>query len=233
LKHLALRARSVHGDRPFTAAGLGDRIHSATLAWAYGQGEPVTLHLTAEHIAGGQFGNKPESWAEIAELFPAGMVTICPHQFVPKTEGEWSDYLGLEAYRYGDHPGPREPIGFDIAPFLRNFPRLTAQAQDVSLPQRFFTAQWDAGGAGRRVKPTVIPGITVVVGGQAEGNLRWSLKHIAWAMTQSDGHHGVDSAFFHLAQLYLTPERITLYHRDAMSHHARRARAAGVQCVRL
>ncbi len=36
MKHLALRARSVRNSKnPFTATGLGDRIHSLTLAWAY------------------------------------------------------------------------------------------------------------------------------------------------------------------------------------------------------
>jgi hypothetical protein len=214
VKHLALRTRSSHSDKPFTAAGLGDRIHSITLAWAYGQGEPVTLHLSPQHLAGGQFGNKPESWAEIVALFPAGMIA-----------------LSLDpcevTYRYGDHPGPQEPAGFDIAPYLKRIPLLADGPRD-----HYFTAQWDAGGPGRRVRRPDIPN-TVIVGGKATGDMRWSLKAIGEVMARAEGHVGVDSAFFHLAQLYMSPERITLYHGAKVSHHVRRARDNGVVCVRL
>ncbi len=214
MKHLALRTRSSHGDRPFTAAGLGDRIHSVTLAWAYGQGEPVTLHLSRQHLTGGQFGNKPESWAEIVALFPAGMIE-----------------LSLEpcdvTYRYGDHPGPHEPAGFDIAPYLKRIPLLADGPRED-----YVTAQWDAGGPGRRVRRPDIPN-AVIVGGEASGDMRWSLRAIGAVMARADAHVGVDSAFFHLAQLYLPMERIHLYHRDRVSHHVRRARDNGARCVRL
>src|SRR3972149_6267518 len=68
--HFALPSRSVHANKPYTTPGLGDRIHSATLAWCYSQMYPVTLHVTGEQYSGGKYGNKPESWAEISGLFP-------------------------------------------------------------------------------------------------------------------------------------------------------------------
>lgn len=213
MKHLALRTRSSHSDKPFTATGLGDRIHGATLAWAYGQGEPVTLHLSREHLTGGQFNNKPESWAEIVALFPVGMLT-----------------LSLEpcdvTYRYGDYPGPREPKGFDISPYLKRIPLLADGPRES-----YVTAQWDANGPSRRVPPQTY-GNAVVVGGEAEGDLRWSLKTIGELMSRAAGHVGVDSGFFHLAQLYMPMERITLWHREKMSHHVLRARDNGAKLIR-
>ena len=214
MKHLALRSRSASADRPYTATGLGDRIHGVTLAWAYGQGEPVTLHLAPEHLTGGQFGNKPESWAEIVALFPAGAITL-------------SLEPGGEIYRYGDYPGPREPRGLDIVPYLRDFPLLADGPRGD-----YVTAQWDANGPGRRVPRPRIEN-AVIVGGEAEGDLRWSLAAIGQLMARARGHVGVDSAFMHLAQLYMPRERITIYHREAMSHHVKRARDNGARCVRL
>lgn len=214
MKHLALRTQSSHSDKPFTATGLGDRIHGATLAWAYGQGEAVTLHLTREHLTGGQFDNKPESWAEIVALFPAGMLML---------SREPCDVT----YRYGDYPGPREPAGFDIAPYLERIPLLADGPREP-----YVTAQWDANGPSRRVRPPDIPN-AVIVGGEATGDMRWSLKAIGEAMSRAEGHVGVDSAFFHLAQLYMPRKRITVYHGRKVSHHVLRARDHGAVCVRL
>jgi hypothetical protein len=201
---------------------------------------PATLHLTADKMVGGQFSNKPESWREVVSLFPKGSVTIQAHDTSPSNEPDWLDYLrkrGIDAepYWHGDHPGPHEPpVALNIADHLRRIPLLTAAAHDVSLPERFYTAQWDANGRSRAVtKPPTFDLPTVVVGGQAQDPLRWSLKAIAYAMSRAEGHVGVDSAFFHLAQLYMPPERIRIYHRDSPSHHVLRARDNGAQCVRM
>jgi hypothetical protein len=225
VRHIAVRATSVQSRRPFTATGLGDRIHLCTVGWVLA---PCTLHLTGDKMIGGQFRNKPASWLEIVSLFPKGSVNLQVHDTAPNCEQDWLDYLrkkGIDAepYWYGDFPGPFEsPVALNIAPHLKRIPLLTAQAQDVSLPERFYTAQWDSNGAKRRVaKRPTYDETELIVGGEAQDPFRWSLKHIAFAMSKAAFHAGVDSAFFHMANLYLPPERIHLY-GGLESHHAKR-----------
>lgn len=232
MKHIAVPCRGYYdATRPFTATGLGDRIHLVTIAWSYSQTHktPVTLHVTDPMMTGGQFGNKPESWHEILSLLPSGHVAIQAHKAIPKSEAEWLDYCGAESYGYSDYQ-PRN--GFDAVPYLKNIPLLEAEPQDVPLPGTFYTMQWDAGGAGRRM-PRVHHrelGLPVTVGGEAyRDDLRLSLKCIAYAMSKSTAHVGVDSAFFHLAQLYMPMDRIHLYCREKRSHHAKRAADNGAQ----
>jgi hypothetical protein len=228
VRHIAVHTQSFHDPgRPFTATGLGDRIHSATIAWVYGQctGEPVTLHLSERHLAGGQFKNKPESWAEIVRLFPRGSVYL-------STTGEGDSYF------YGDYKLGRGAI--DIAPYLKRIPLLAAEPQDIELPGKFVTTQWDSGGESRTLPRAERRAVTeryesegytpVVVGGEStDDRLRWSLKHIAYAMSRSAFHVGVDSAFLHMAQLYMPCERIHLYMNAKPSHHVLRARDNGAQ----
>ena len=67
-------------------------------------------------------------------------------------------------------------------------------------------------GANTWTAPTGVTAIEVlVVGGQAQGKLRRSLKHIGYAMANADFHVGVDSGYMHLAQLYFKPENIYIY----------------------
>lgn len=216
MRHLAVPAMSRDGKRPYTATGLGDRIHFATLAWIEA---PAVLHLTRAQVTGGQFGNKPESWAEIVSLFPEGAISVQAHDYEPKSNRDWLDYLQIA----------------DLPTYGRwEFPLLKAKPFILDLPERFYTAQWDANGPSRCVtQPPAQDLPTVIVGGQAEGALRWSLEVIAYAMSKAEGHVGVDSAFFHLAQLYMPMERIRIYHREKVSHHVERAKAHGAVCVRL
>jgi hypothetical protein len=225
MRHIAVRATSVQSRRPFTATGLGDRIHLCTVGWVL---TPCTLHLTIDKMAGGQFRNKPESWREIVDLFPKGSIALQVHDTAPSCESDWLAYLrkrGIDAepYWHGDFPGPYEsPVALDIAPYLKRIPLLTAQAQQVSLPERFYTAQWDSTSAKRRAaKRPTYDEAELIVGGEAQDPYRWSLKHIAFAMSKAAFHAGVDSAFFHMAQLYMPPERIHLY-GGSDSHHALR-----------
>jgi hypothetical protein len=243
VKHLALRARSVNGPHAYTTPGLGDRIHSAILGWVYGQctGEPVTLHLTADKITGGRFGNKMDSWKEIISLFPTGSIRLRCHEVIPRTESEWLKYLqqkyDVEPYSYRDYPGKLDATpGFDISQYLKRIPPLSAAGSDVELPERFVTLQWDAGSQSRCLphdrRTHVMKGYpaAVVVGGESKDErLRWSLKDIAYAMSKAELHVGVDSAFFHLAQLYMPWERIHLYGMPGgfKSHHVLRARDNG------
>ena len=49
--HFAIRSKSMRsGDRPFTTPGLGDRVHSALLAYLYGKknNDKVTIHITRD-----------------------------------------------------------------------------------------------------------------------------------------------------------------------------------------
>ena len=241
MRHIATRARSVRNpNRPFTCTGLGDRIHQLTCAWVLAQDELVTLHVTGDQMTGGQFDNKPESWQEILALFPGGIV-FQAHPNKGLDNATWTRLTGAEIWHYSDFPGAHEEkTGLDMAPLLREIPRLWAMPQDVELPDRFCTVQFDSNDRQRTVdldrrqqilaaceREEITP---VVIGGEAVDNrLRWSLKHIAYALSRAEFHAGADSAFFHMAQLYMPMSRIYLYIRDGgfLSHHALRAIANG------
>lgn len=240
MKQIAVRATSMHSPRPFTATGLGDRIHCCTVAWCYGKGVPVTLHLNAAHLEGGQFANKVESWIEIVDLFPPEALRLRYHLTRYTTERAWATETGAPTWRYSDHPTRRDaPDAVDATPLLRDLPRLRAAPQDIELPPRFFTVQWDANGAQRTVTAEQrqvlelryrAQGLEpVVLGGQAtDHHLRWSLPHAAYALSRAEFHLGADSAFMHLALLYLPPERVRIYTRE-LTHHTRRARDNGAE----
>lgn len=236
-----------NAGQPFTAPGLGDRIHQVTCAWAYSQahGVPVTLHLDATKAIGGQFGNKRESWAEVTALFPPGSVGLQFHDCEPASEDAWLAYLaghGIEAeiWRYGDFPGVYEtPAALDIAPYLKEIPLLSARPMRFA-PERFVTEQWDSNQQGRRLSPEDQQRVRehfkaqgfelLTVGGQSNTErFRVSLQHIAGAMCVAQHHIGVDSAFMHMAQLYMPWSRIYVYNRPDgfKSHHLKRAWANG------
>jgi len=217
----------------------------------YGQAHdtPVTLHLTCEKWQGGQFGNKPESWAEIISLFPHGAISLQVHNYKldsGRSENGWLAHLkkvGIDAelYYYADHRGEYESVErLDISPYLARIPRISAEHRSVELPCRFCTVQWDSTQRGRTITPAHRDGVLaryradgiepVVVGGEAaQKNLRWSLKDIAYAMSEAEFHAGVDSAFMHMAMLYMPMDRIHLYNEPDgfYSHHALRARDNG------
>lgn len=249
MKHLAIRSRSV-GDpnKPFTAPGLGDRIHILTAGWCYGQVHktPVTLHLTSDKWD----KNKPESFLEIQNLFPLNSVLVQSHPVQMLSELEWIEYLvhnGIDAelFSYLDHLGwyeSREKL--DISKYLRNIPLLHAEKKlgNYSIPNKFITCQWDSSGALRRIGESARLQILseylkagyeiVTIGGEStQSELRNSLKHIAYAISSAEFHVGVDSGFFHLAQLYKPLDRIHLYKepRSMWSHHALRAYDKGLQ----
>ena len=246
MKHIALRARSVRNlGKPYTAPGLGDRIHGVTTGWAYSQAHntPVTIHLTKKKMEGGQFGNKPQSWAEIVQLFPQGSVQIQAHEYEPSDEKDWVKYLnskgydGAEIYYYKDHIGWYESVEkLDISQYLKKIPLLPAELVDMELPEKFITVQWDSSDSKRTIVPAARKEVLdkyikqgydiVVVGGEAKNKeLRWSLKHIAYAMSKAAFHVGVDSAFMHMAMLYFPYEQIHLYNEQEgmWSHHMLRS----------
>lgn len=250
-KHIALRARSTNRKRaPFVAPGLGDRIHCVTLGWAFSKAHdvPVVLHLNRKKQTDGPFGNKRDSWNEVLNLFPKSHVELMFHDFEPRTEKSWVSYLEIcgfpaEVFWYQDHPGKFEtPHPLEISQYLHTIPLVPAEdlGHELALPSRFVTVQWDSMQYGRTLPPEQQEAVTecykregyetIVVGGKAaDPLLKNSLRHIAYAMSKAELHVGVDSAFMHMAFLYLPHERIHIYNRKQgyQSHHLLRALDAG------
>lgn len=264
MKHIALRSRSMRaGIRPYTAPGLGDRVHSVYLAYQYGlsHNSPVTIHLTDDKwsVAGGvQSDKKKKSWPEIINLFPKDSLFIQPHPVENLPEDEWINYLAdkgivAETYYYSDcfkmHPNVYEmPFAFDASKVLSNEILLQADdcAQDLQLPNKFVTAQWDSTDPQRTLSPLVIDSIhnkyrsqgceVVVIGGESKNDLlKNSLKHIGYAMSKSEAHIGGDSGFLHMALLYHKFENIHLYNKinGYFSHHAYRAKLNGCKTFNI
>ena len=229
--------------------GLGDRVHSVFLAHNYGKinGDEVNLHLTKYQYN----KHKPESWAEILELFPKGCVNIIPHlEHEPTSNQDFANYVRSQGYYnakeqiYKDHPQRFEPTeGVDLTSCLQYFPQLPAEdcGKDLQLPEKFITVQFDSTSRKRSIKPHIRNRIlskysdyqVVTVGGESQNDyLKNSLKHIAYAMTKAKHHVGVDSGFLHLSQLYFHPENIHIYtssHSGKWSHHMFRARDNGIR----
>ena len=142
----------------YGAPGLGDRIHSILLSYNYGlmENSPVTLHLTKYQWN----RHKPESWPEIINLFPKDSVAIMPHlDCEPKDNADFVSYVRQQGYDahaqiYADYPQRFEPKeGIDLTAYLRYFPQLDAQPQDIKLPKKFITVQFDSTSKKRMIKP--------------------------------------------------------------------------------
>lgn len=250
MKHIALRSKSIRkGDRPYTAPGLGDRLHGAYVAYQYGRkhNTPVTIHLTDDKwsVAGGvKSDKKKKSWAEIISLFPEGALQVQPHPVENLTEDNWLEYLkskgyDAEIFYYKDaikmHPN-ETVVPLEISEYLKTPLMLDAEKVDLELPKKFITTQWDSTDVGRTLSPIVKSQIlseyqskgykVLVVGGESENALlRDSLKHVAYAMSKADKHVGCDSGFFHMALMYFDFKDIVLYGKvnGYKSHHLYRA----------
>jgi len=248
---LAARVSSVYGlNIPYTATGLGDRIHLMTIAWAYANANNsfVTMHISSN----GMTTKKRESFTEINNLFPKERIALEIHSFEGTNEDEWLKYLldkGIEAspYYYGDHLGRREKrVGIDISVFLKDFPKLSNEPEPsikFDLPTKFFTTQWDSNAPTRTLPDSAQVNIlgkyrelgyeTVVLGGKSlQAPMRDSLSAAAGALSKAEMHVGVDSGFMHLAFLYLEFSKIHLYidPKGYWTHHLLRAFDNG--CIR-
>ena len=246
MKHIALRSKSVRsGDRPYTTPGLGDRVHSALIAYQYGKAHnsPVTIHITDDKwsIAGGKPSEKKkESWKEILSLFPEDTVYIEPHPVENLPEVDWIKYLKSQGhsayiYHYADtiHMHPNETrVGIEMSQYIKELPQLKPIITNSWLPDEFITAQWDSTDPRRTLsekqreeihKKYRLP--VIYVGGEGKGLLKTSLAHIGFAIANAKFHIGSDSGMMHVAQLYKKYEDIHIYDTDDSykSHHLVRA----------
>jgi hypothetical protein len=244
LSNLAVRVSSVNElNTPYTATGLGDRVHLLTIAWAYANATNsfVTMHISSNAMT----AKKRESFEEIINLFPKGKIAIEIHPFQGTVEDEWLRYLsekGIEAnlFHYGDHLGRYEKRrGIDISVYLSDFPKISNRSESLSgfnLPMKFFTTQWDSTAATRTLSELAQVDILdkyrehgyepVVLGGKSvQAPMRDSLTIASVALSEAEFHVGVDSGFMHLAFLYLDFSKIHLYidPNGYWSHHLFRA----------
>ena len=247
VKHLAVRSMSVNSPNvPFTAPGLGDRIHLLTVAWciSIARLEPVTLHVTMDKFA----GKKKSSFFEILDLFPKDRIYIQMHEISDINDQEWMRYLyqkGIDAelFSYNDHLGRYETKEkLDISKYLSVIPRLERPKIEnlPNLPAKYVTSQWDSTAPTRTLREEKIERVlqkykdlgyeVITVGGKSENELlRNSLGTIASVMAKAEYHVGVNSGFMHLAFLYLPFERIHIYNepKGYWEHHILRARDNG------
>ena len=258
MKHIALRATSVWNEKPYTTPGLGDRLQAALLAYNYSvvNETPVTLHLTDDkwnYSRDSRNDMKIRSWNEILELLPSGHVSVEAHEVMGIGEEEWLSYLkdkGIEAeeYYYSDYPGPREKkTNIDAKEYLKTYPCIEPIVNDIDLPDKFVTMQFDSNNVpatvdnpsdSRKIPPHVVMKLRenlkakgfeiVTVGGDAEDPRFKILKYCGYAMSKARYHYGADSGFFHLANFYMKPNQIRLLSKGGMSHHVRRGLDNGV-----
>jgi hypothetical protein len=251
MKHLSAPAMSTSSvDTLFTAPGLGDRIHLVTLGYLYSIHiqDIVSLHLTG---AQSHCRNR-KSFKEVLELFPNSRVNIVFHDFVPQDESDWSNFLSnlnidAQSFHYRDHLGRHERInGIDVSRLLEKLPCLNLDNSYEQNEQKYITAQWDSTALSRKISDYGRNQVeeryrelgyeVVTIGGEANTpELKYDLRCISRVVSHAELHIGVDSAFMHLARLYLPSNRINFYidPKGFWSHHALRLRDAGVEVNRF
>jgi len=242
MKHIAVRSRSFVKDAPYTAPGLGDRIHALMTGYNYSMvhNVPVTLHLTTDKY---HRPDKNASWLELLELFPSNTIFVEGHDIKELSEGDWLKYLadkGIDAqtYYYKDwNPKYSSPknVGemIDAAFYVNRCFPIEPIVDNIQLPEKFITVQFDSNNVpywkdspdSRKIKPMAVEKIlakyrsngykTVFIGGDATNPLLkgpGNLKNIGYALSKADYHVGADSGFFHFAQLYMQPKNIKIYY---------------------
>lgn len=249
MEHLVIPSMSIRKEgQCYTTPGLGDMVHTVLIGYLYGQthNTPVTLHLTSDKWN----RDKPETYQSLLELLPDNSVNIKVHNvcgiptidFVKHVQSQGFDTAQTYSYQDYRHKYDLENT-IDISKYLRTYPCLTSKnlSNEISLPNKFVTAQWDSTADKRRLDNRDIDFIQsqyqkqgyeiVVVGGEAtDPLLKRSLKHIGYAMSRAHMHIGVDSGFMHFAQMYLPADRIHLYIKETTtkwSHHLSRAVDSG------
>lgn len=251
MKHLCAPAMSTSSANAlFTAPGLGDRIHLVTLGYLYSLHKQDTISL---HLTGAQSNcRNRESFREVLELFPNSSVNLVFHDFIPQNERDWFNYLSrlnidAQSFHYGDHLGRYERThGIDASRLLKKLPCLNIDSSYNQNDQKYITAQWDSTAPSRKISDYSRYQIeerykelgyeVVTIGGEAKTpELKYDLRCISRVVSNAELHIGVDSAFIHLARLYLPSNRINFYigPNGFWSHHALRLRDAGVEINRF
>ena len=239
-------------DAPFTCPGLGDRIHSALLAWQWSKGEPVSVHITDDKwsIAGGVLSDKKKkSWAEIVKLFP-GKVQIVPHHAsfgVGCSEEDWLHFLEVkgifaQTYYYEDslymHPCDYD-IGIDASGLLFKLPELSISKPDnvQELSEGDHIAfNIDSTDQKRMINESFFNEIMKkeTLGFELKTikiTSNMSLEEAGYIISKAKKYVGIDSGIFHLATLFKSWKDIHLLTRQDgfKSHHFNRAVRNGSQ----
>lgn len=230
----------------FTASGLGDRVHLVTLAWIIQQTYhvPIHLHLSSSHYD----QRKKKSFLEILDLFPTEEIGLHFHSDDSENELDWDSHLqalGIRSvtWHYRDYRGWNENLdGFDASNLLRNIPLIVKRNPKSSGGKPYVTWQFDSTGSDRRIGKNQEDEVRnfyaslgysiLTLGGEAsEEVLKTSLKACVDVLAGSKWHVGVDSGFYHLAQIVLPPSEIHLYNSVSgyWSHHALRGIDKGVK----
>lgn len=244
-----IRPRLISARNPnsrFTASGLGDRIHLLTVAWALQRKYcvPINLHLSSSHYD----QRKKESYLEIVKLFPTEDIRIQFHSDSSDTESDWNTHLrslGVNSitWHYRDYRGWNETLdGFDASKLLRTIPLIVERNPQDRVENPYVTWQFDSTGIDRRLSKNredevrnyylkLGYSITALGGEATDKDLKTSLQLSVEVMSKSKWHVGVDSGFYHLAQIVLPPNEIHLYNNVSgyWSHHAFRGIDNGVK----
>jgi len=242
VKNIAVYSLSRRKPRPFTIPGLGDRLHTAMIAYRYSMTHdvPVRLHVTQK-----QFYNRPDkekSWKEILSILPKGTVEIMPHPTggTVFTDEEWLTYLrdkgfeDVELYWYKG-PGTKPPHATLLADdYLSKFIPVPAIdcSENISLPKKYMVEQWDSSDYNRCLNVLEVERVRayyrsngyeiITVGGEGKNfYTKTSLKHIGYYLANCDVYCGVNSGFFHFAQWYLPMNKIKIYGRLPDPHFDR------------
>jgi hypothetical protein len=231
MKHVVMRYWSTRiPDLVYGCPGFGDIVHSSLLTYLYGQAhsEPATLHITSHQYN----RNKPEIWEEVMSLFPKDTIFLKPHD-TPSAMSDL-DFLNLVCeqhpnallHYYKTYPGKLQQVlepSFFVDEYIKTYPCLSAvdHSIDLPLPEKFVTAQFDAGSEKRKLSKDQLESIfnkfkkqgyeIVTVGGEASDPLLQTATYAGYAMSRAQYHIGVDSGYMHLAQMYFKPENIYLY----------------------
>lgn len=251
MKHVVQRYWSTRiPDLAYSCPGFGDIVHSCLLTYLYGRahGEPATLH-----IASHQYNrDKPTTWAEVVDLFPAQTIHVEHHNTRSGTFTDL-DFLQLVQKKYPEallhyyrqYPGRLQKViqpSFFIDDYMTNYARLPGikPPEHIDLPEKFVTVQVDASSKKRHLQTDQLNKIfdkfrnlgceIVKVGGQASDPRLRRATYAGYAMSKAAFHVGVDSGYMHLAQLYFAPENIFLYTNRPESdweHHLKMARDHG------
>lgn len=141
---------------------------------------------------------------------------------------ELVDLFDLDCFYYHGKPVDHEeyhlhdPDGDHAFYDDRDFIRLSVDL-DLELPEKFVTVQFDGTHGHNRIRnPKKIisewreRGYDIIhVGGQATDDRfapkAGNLKNIAYAMSKSQGHIGVDSGMMHLAKFSMDADKICVY----------------------